>query len=545
MLHPTHMSWSGPSSFKWAQAEELSQQLLPLNLRRLTWWVIAALVWLGVVLRARGIWFGRPISLWEDEAAWAMRLLDLPLREHVVRSVGFMAVSRGLVALFGPSERVLRFLPWCAGTVAVLVAPLVAMRLHRSAAARLLFVAVLALHPSAIDLSKEFKPYAVALLIHLLLLLFVLRYLQERRQSDLVAAVGLAFFGVLFSQDVVFAYPMVFGVLAFAAFRTKNREHLRAVLVAATFASGLLVALLRSAMKKLGDTHETTSYWGRKYNVFYVPAGSQSSRPLWTAARLRDLASMLGNRRALWHWSAVSPDALTGLKQADAWLWVLLCLAGVLLLAYQKRFWHLTLLLAPLLVMTGFNALGFWPLGAFRTNLFAIVYFAGLAGAAFDWQSSEGGGLWNLLPTALLVLLPLLTVGRSNHSRKQSDTANAVYQEAAQELLELQGSNSRRSELVLDEPSCSPWRYYAHYHPSKERTQLAARFRPHCGKSYEGMVRVARELLTTAKSRVFLLAAGDEQIAGLQRHLPSALHVVTHHMIGKDALLLEVELAPH
>ena len=120
--------------------ENFWRKLAPVDLRGLMGWATAALVLLGVVLRARGMWFGRPISLWEDEAAWAIRLIDLPLREHVLRSMGFMAVSKGLVALFAPSERVLRFLPWCAGTGAVLVAPFVARRLLLSSGAQLLFV---------------------------------------------------------------------------------------------------------------------------------------------------------------------------------------------------------------------------------------------------------------------------------------------------------------------------------------------------------------------------------------------------------------------
>jgi hypothetical protein len=506
---------------------------------------MVALVWLGIVLRTRGMWFGRPISLWEDEAAWAIRLIELPLREHVMRSVGFMAVSKGLVALLSPSERVLRFLPWCAGTGAVLVAPFVAMRLHRSSAARLLFVAVLALHPSSIDLSKEFKPYSVALLLHLLLLLFVLRYLDERRQNDLVAAIGVAFFGVLFSQDVVFAYPVVFGLMALKAYRTKNRGQVRTIFVGAGFAVALLVTLLRSVAPKLGDSQETTRHWGNRYNVFYVHADGQGSRLTWTAARLRDLAGMLGKRRELWHSPHVSPETLRLFQGADGALWVVLCVAGVAVLAYQKRFWHLSLLLVPPLVMVGFNYFGFWPLGAFRTNLFALAYLASLAAAAFDWTSSTRGAVRELLPAGLLVALPFLTVGRSNHSRKESDTAHAVYQQAAQHLLNLQGSKAPRSELVLDEPSCSPWRYYAHYHPSKQQTNLAARFRPHCGKSFEGMVKTAREVLTTSKSRVFLLAAGDQQMAKLREQMPIALHVVAQQVIGRnDALVLEVALAP-
>jgi hypothetical protein len=356
----------------------------------------------------------------------------------------------------------------------------------------------------------------------------------------------VAFFGVLLSQDVVFAYPMAFGLLALKAYRANNRRHLRALFAGATLAVGLLLILLRQAAPKLGDTQQGTKYWGNKYNVFYVQGGGHGSRPSWTAARLGDLAGTLGERRELWHWSHVSSETLTRLKHVDAWLWAALCVAGVAVLAYRKRFWLLTLLLAPLLVMAGFNYFGFWPLGAFRTNLFAVPYLAGLAAAVFDWPHGERVATWELLPAALLVALPFLTLGRSNHSRKESNTVHAVYQEAAQELLELHRSKASPSVLVLDAPSCSPWRYYAHYHPSKRKTKLAAHFKPHCRNTFEGMVNAARDALTTSKSSVFLLAVGEEQMAELQERMPSALHVVAQRMVGGKggALVLEVKLAP-
>jgi hypothetical protein len=122
--------------------------------------------------------------------------------------------------------------------------------------------------------------------------------------------------------------------------------------------------------------------------------------------------------------------------------------AGIAALVYRKRFWHLTLLLAPLLVMAGFNYLGFWPLGAFRTNLFAMAYFAALAAAVFESTSGERVAMWELLPAALLVVLPFLTLGRSNHSRKGVNTVHAVYQEAAEALVQLHGAKAPRSALV-------------------------------------------------------------------------------------------------
>ena len=541
-------TWSGigrwlGSSASWV-AGEAWRRLLRITPTEMTSWAVVALVWLGLALRSRGMWLNRPISLWGDEAAWAMWLIDLPLKDHVVRSLGFMTVSKGLVTVFGASERVLRFLPWCAGVGVVLVAPFLAKRLFRSSAAQVLFVAVLALHPSAIDLSKEFKPYSVALLLHMLLLLFLLRYWQTEQERDLLTGVGLAFFGVLFSQDVVFAYPMVFGLLALKAYRSKNREHLITLFVGATLAVGLLLAVLHNVAPKLGDTKEGAQYWGNKYDVFYAAGAEQGSRLSWTIERLHDLASMPGNRRDLWQWSGVSQEALAALKRVEASVWTCLCAAGLALMAYQRRFLHLALLLSPLLVMLGFNYFGFWPLGAFRTNLFSIAYCGGLAAAAFDWQRGETGQLRQLAPALLLVALLFVTLGRSNHSRKQSLTAHAAYPQAAKALVALQGRKRRRDALVLDAPSCAPWRYYTNYHPDKERQKLASRFAPQCSKSFHGMLKAARRALTTPDAHVFMLAVGDAQMDGLQNRMPRDLHVVDQKLIGRrDALVMKIERA--
>jgi hypothetical protein len=329
--------------------------------------------------------------------------------------------------------------------------------------------------------------------------------------------------------------------MALKAYRAKNREHLLTLFVGATFAIALLLAVLHNVAPKLGDTAEGTQYWGHKYNVFYVPGETQGSRLAWTAARLHDLAGMLGNRRDLWHWSGVAPETLSLLGRIEAGVWTLLCVAGLATLAFQRRFLLMTVLLAPLLVMVGFNFFGFWPLGAFRTNLFAIAYVAGISANAFDWRRGETAATWQLLPAALLVALPFLTVGRMNHARKASLTMHAVYPQAAQELNAMQGRKGRRILLVLDAHSCGTWRYYARYHPGKSKF---SRFQPYCGKTFNGMVKAARNGLTAPGQHVYMLAIGDEQMDGLQQHMPSDLRVVEQKEVGKrDAVLLKVQRA--
>lgn len=531
--------WSRRSGLdRLKQSVDLIARRLP---RDAAWWVVLALLWIGLLLRARGMWLGRTISLWEDEAAWAMWLVDLPLKEHVLRSIGFMAVTKGLVSLFSESERVLRLLPWCAGVGALFVSPFLAKSLFRTQGARLLFVATIALHPAAIDLSKEFKPYSVALLLHLLVLLFVFRYATKLSENDLLAGIGTAFFGMLFSQDLVFTYPMVFGSMALVAYRERKRDHLFTVVAGAVFALGLLLAIRSNVVAKLGSADENVAYWGGKYSVFYLPAEG-TSRVGWTAAKLAELASLPGGRRDLWHWSSISAEALATARRADSWVWIAVSAVGSGVLVWQKRYLVLTALTLPILTMSAFNYFGYWPLGAFRTNLFTIAYFSALAAFAVDWVKWPQPLAWQMVPMLSLVVLPFLTIGSASHSRKAAFTANAAFAPAAQALMELQGNHGRADVLVVDAPSCAPWRYYSHYHPGQpKRKELVRRFNSKCAKSLPSVLRHVREAVPRAGGRAFVLASGDETIAAIRKGLLDGFVIEQQRVIGRDdALVLKV-----
>jgi len=206
------------------------------------WLATAALLLMGFAFRARGYLIGT-IAFWEDEASWAMRLVDLPLSEHTIRPLGFMAASKLLAQLFSPSETVLRAMPWLAGLASLSMAPFLAGRLFSSVAARLLFIAIIALHPAAIDLAKEFKPYSSSLALHMAFLLLGLRYLDTRRARDLAPLLGLLFLGTFISQDAIFAYPGLFALLLFEAFRARRGRQLLSIALTAVATLALLTAM--------------------------------------------------------------------------------------------------------------------------------------------------------------------------------------------------------------------------------------------------------------------------------------------------------------
>src|SRR6187399_606790 len=156
--------------------------------------LMALAILAGLVFRARGFLFDAS-AFWLDECVWAMNLTTRPLAQNMIRPPGFILVSKALAVTFAPTEMVLRALPWVAGVTATILSPALARRLYASLASRLLFVAIIALNPAAIDFSKEFKPYSIGLLLHFVLILLALRYLETKRGRDLALVLGGAAFG--------------------------------------------------------------------------------------------------------------------------------------------------------------------------------------------------------------------------------------------------------------------------------------------------------------------------------------------------------------
>jgi hypothetical protein len=499
-----------------------------------------ALLGVGLVLRERGFLTGT-IPLWEDEAGWAIRLVQLPLQAHDIRPLGFMALSKLLVSLLSPSETVLRALPWIAGIASLAMAPFLADRLFSSAASRLLFVAIIALHPAAIDLSKEFKPYSVGLALHMGLMLLGLRYLSGGRRRDLAPLLGLLFVGTLLSQDALFTYPGMFVLLFLTALRARRKRQLVAIGLTAVMTLGLLLGLYFAFWRScLGQ--DTTDYWGKKYHVFYVPNDEPSiSRAHWTADRLLELAALPGMDRAHWQTHQLSESRLEELQEIDTTVWEVLGVLGAATLLRRRRREEQLLLLGPLAVLVAFNAFGAWPLGVFRTNLFALLYVSAIVAAAFE-RSGSALERWDFVPALALVIAPFLLLGDTKHSTKWALAGDSAFPKALHALSALRVRGQEHAPLVLDSASCSPYRYYIHYHPRHSRLrELQEDFHAQCSRDVGHMLHIVRKGLTSPESRAFAVFSRSRWRDELEQRLPPELQVDVENVIG-DHIVLRMKL---
>jgi hypothetical protein len=500
------------------------------------------IVALGIWLRMRGYLFST-IPFWLDESSWAMLLIKKPLIEHLIRPIGFMALSKALASVLSPSETVLRFLPWTAGIATTLMAPFLGARLFRSTAARLLFVSVLALDPAAIDLAKEFKPYSIALAFHTGFLLLTLRYCQRKRTRDLVLVLATLGFSILFAQDAIFAFPGIFLVIGVDALRARRFKHFAATAATAVAAASVIGCLYFFVWSRLNQSKEE-AYWGKKYDVFYVPSASGPNKADWTLGRYAALVETAGSRREVWTSRRVAPKTLAELTSLDQAVWLALHIAGLAVIARGRRGRDALLFAMPIGIMAAFNWLGFWPFGPFRTNLFTLVYVAAVAAVAFD-RKEKGARFFDFAPVALLVLLPLFAFEKTWHRDKEmlSVTAPSGFPEALETLLRLQGHHSgRREKIVMDTHGCEPYRFYTKYHPLSKTlgAEIRRNFELRCSGGKDrtlAILSTARRVLRK-EPRVWILATHDGVIQDLDQSWPDDLEKVALARIGENVHLI-------
>jgi hypothetical protein len=202
-----------------------------------------------------------------------------------------------------------------------------------------------------------------------------------------------------------------------------------------------------------------------------LPDSAEGSRLAWMAEKYGDVAALPGIRRDLWRLPSFAPAILPRL---DYWFWIALHALGLGVLAVRRRHAHLLLLVLPLALVVTANVVGFWPMGAFRTNLFLIVYSIGIAATGVD-EVAKGSALRPVAVGALLLLLhalPSLAFGFDWHGRKQTWTRGFPVLELLtelkqQRLQQLQLDPNRKPALILrDLGTYVPLNYYLEHHPA-------------------------------------------------------------------------------
>ncbi|HEV3121864.1 MAG TPA: glycosyltransferase family 39 protein [Isosphaeraceae bacterium] len=254
------------ASRKWLPANSVGKLSLLL--------VILGLLW-------RVVWFGLRMPLWGDEAFVAVNLLarDVagllrPLEYWQVAPFGFMVAEWTVCRLMGATEWALRLLPFLAGAGALLLF----WRFARQVLGRweaLLAVAVYSSSYYAVRHSCEVKPYAVDMLVSLLLMVVGWSLWQNPRTVRGWLALGaVAAIGVWCSFPAAFTGGAVGVLLSLRVLRTGERGPWAGWLafgLALVGSWALMVALYAAPQAKAAMQSIDTVAWEAAYPPLQKP----------------------------------------------------------------------------------------------------------------------------------------------------------------------------------------------------------------------------------------------------------------------------------
>ena len=438
---------------------------------------VVAVVVLGVFLRVLG-YFDPALQLWFDEAIWARMLVDGTAAW--IRPAGYMKLS-GLIVSIANTEPMLRSLSLVAGIAMVALVAAVFRRTTTSAHAALFGVFLIAIHPAAVSMSKEFKPYAVEAMMHVALILLAMRWLAAHRRRDLVGFVVVAAGAPLLAWSVVFAYPGLFLLIGFDAWRARRLGDLAIAAAGGVVALGVLLAIF---FLRVANTDAESDFWGQKYDVFYVGQDVVDG-VRWALSKTFDVAGFPGRL------ATGMPEPLT--TWLDAGLPIvaaIVTLAAAALLVARRRFTALIIWVLPWVLTGVFNAAGKWPYGVFRTNLFLLVYTTGIIVLGLDelatwraWSTSTK----RAATAALIAFSALVFPWNLDHFRVKEERSMALHTSVrtAIEQIAREAPAEGPVDLILDGHACGIFRYYTRLHRDTKAVLRpvfsSPRFRVVCG----------------------------------------------------------------
>ncbi|HEY7114239.1 MAG TPA: hypothetical protein VIA45_15015 [Thermoanaerobaculia bacterium] len=239
---------------------------------RLTRWLLAA----GALLRVAQYLANR--SLWLDEAYIAPTILRRSFAELLwppdygqIVPVGFLALERAAVGLFGSSEYALRLVPLVAGIGSLFLFARVARRLL-PAPALPIAMALVSFSGPLIGFSSELKQYSCDVLAALFLLDRALDVSErpagpQRRGALVTLAISGAVL-VWFSLPAVFVLAGVGATLAVGAVRSGERQRLRAVAATGLLWIGSFAAFWIVFLRHIGRAPDVLAFWADAFLPF-------------------------------------------------------------------------------------------------------------------------------------------------------------------------------------------------------------------------------------------------------------------------------------
>jgi hypothetical protein len=231
-------------------------------------------------------------------------------------------------------------------------------------------------------------------------------------------------------------------------------------------------------------------------------------------------------------------DERVNARSMGHYVWLVLHVAGIVSMIWRKRFREATLLLLPLGVLIAFNFGGYWPLGAFRTNLFLVGNTAAIAAMAFDETTPRRTPIGATVPATILIVVPLLFFENGLPPTKRALTFVSEFPTIVEYLAKYAPEPpGPRQHLILGRGTCFSWKYYLRYYPKTRhlRTKLEAGFDAQCLMTKEELDPTLDRLTTSSTTPTWLVRGIKEPQAKnpkLERieFLEAGLHVVSAYV---------------
>jgi Dolichyl-phosphate-mannose-protein mannosyltransferase len=246
---------------------------------------IVALILVGIVLRAVPLLQNR--CLWIDEAMLALNLVERsprqllqPLDWNQGAPAGFLMLSKAAIAVLGPEEWALRFVPFVGSVFGVIAFAWLARRLLLDPAA-VIAVGLFAVSPFLISYAAECKQYATDAAIAVGLFAVAVGLLHGEssfRRWAALAAAGAA--AVWFSHPVAFVLGGIGTALFAEAVLAKDRRRAGAAVVTIACWMASFGLCYVTTLKQLGNNQYLLDYWAGHF--LPLPPASQGDL-IWLA----------------------------------------------------------------------------------------------------------------------------------------------------------------------------------------------------------------------------------------------------------------------
>jgi len=337
--------------------------------------LLAIFVILGVYLR---LFIAPGVDLWYDEAYRAVGYMENGFIHWAtvidnIRPIGYTFLTF-IIQKIHNTDFMLRLPSIIAGILTIFGALGLSLRLTKSKFIVLLTSFLVSFNPTLINFSKEFKPYALELFLHLLIVFLLVLYLQKNSDSRLFILLTASFLSIFFAYNILFLLPFVFMLVFLKVINDKNNKHFLLICFTAIMIILSFIIIKVELLNTIVDNKETSSeFWGNKYDVFITDENTTlKDKFVWFLNKTGNLIESSSKNLIFIDLPENVKNIFNNLLRNVS---IILFLIGIFSLIYRKKHLALVIFLLPIISLVIANILKFWPYGDFRSNLFVYGYF--------------------------------------------------------------------------------------------------------------------------------------------------------------------------